>query len=202
MDALQQCTERYAELCNYVYECTVGRKGRAMTLRFSFSPYEYHHLSGLQHLEHPKLRKNSERVMKEVLEGSITLEMLQGSTNWEMEKENALSRMDALAQLETLMDEFTILFDFSREKLLNAKPPIRTQIDADYLVKFQLQNGTTFFFSIKHHDTYCGCSLFTNDTLDYSAKQTKYVVLEKKKIDLRTGKEELLYRSKSYHPEE
>ena len=202
MDDLHRCTERYAELCNYAYECLVGRKGKAFSLRFTFSPYEYHHLSGLQHLEHPKLRRNSERVMKEVLSGSITLEMLQNAANWETEKENALSRMEALAQLETLMDEFTILFDFSKEKLLKARPAIRTQIDADYLVKFQLQSGTTFFFSIKNHDTYCGCSLFTNNTLDYSAKQTKYVVLEKKKIDLRTGEEMLLYRSKSYHPEE
>lgn len=202
MDALQQCTERYAKLCNYAYECVVGRKSRAFSLRFTFSPYEYHHLSGLQHLEHPKLRRNSERVMKEVLSGNITLEMLQNAANWEAEKENALSRMEALAQLETLMDEFTILFDFSKEKLLKAEPAIRTQIDADYLVKFQLQSGMTFFFSIKNRDTYCGCSLFTNNTLDYSAKQTKYIVLEKKKIDLRTGEEKLLYRSGSYHPEE
>lgn len=105
MDALQQCTERYAELCNYAYECVVGRKGRAFSLRFTFSPYEYHHLSGLQHLEHPKLRRNSERVMKEVLNGSITLEMLQNAANWETEREAALSRMEALAQVAVLFSQ-------------------------------------------------------------------------------------------------
>lgn len=201
MDALLFSTQKYAGLCRYAYDCVIGRKNTSVTLRFAFSPYEYHHLSGLQHLKHPGIHKNSERVMKDVLEKKIDLELLQTASNWEEVKESTLARLEALAQLEFLMDGFQTIYGFSKQTLLNARPPIRTQIDADYLVKFQLRNGTTFFFSIRNRDTYCGCSLFTNDRLDYSAGQMKYIVLEKKKINLETGEETLLYRRASYHPE-
>ena len=73
MDALQQCAQNYARLCGYAYDCTIARKGHALLLRFLFSPYEFRHLSGLHHLEHPRLEANSERVLKDVLAGKITL---------------------------------------------------------------------------------------------------------------------------------
>lgn len=47
----------------------------------------------------------------------------------------------------------------------------------------------------------CGCSLFVNDVRDYSARQTKFTLLQKKKIHRETGAETLLYRRETYHPE-
>ena len=201
MDALQQCAQNYARLCSYAYDCTIARKGRALALRFTFSPYEFRHLSGLHHLEHPRLEANSERILKDILAGKITLATLQESANWAEQSAAVLSRLEALSQLEQLLDEFSLIFGFSQEKLLSASPPIRTKIDADYLIKFQLPNGTTFFFSVQYQDTYRGCSLFVNDVCDYSARQTKFTLLEKKKIHRETGTETLLYRRETYHPE-
>ena len=201
MDALQWCAQQYAHLCDYAYDCVIARRGRALSLRFTFSPYEFRHLSGLHHLKHPRLKANSERLLRDVLDGKLPLAELQKAINWEEQQTALLSRLDALAQLETLLDEFDQIFDFVPKKLLSASPPIRTKIDADYLIKFQLPNGTTFFFSVQYQDAYRGCSLFINDTDDYSARQTKYTLLEKKKIEQKTGTETLLYRSSSYHPE-
>ena len=142
MDALQQCALNYARLCGYAYDCTIARKGRALALRFTFSPYEFRHLSGLHHLEHPRLEANSERILKDILAGKITLATLQESANWA--EQNA---------------------------------------------------------SVQYQDTYRGCSLFVNDVRDYSARQTKFTLLEKKKIHRETRTETLLYRRETYHPE-
>lgn len=194
MDVLQYCAQKYADLCNYTYDCTIARKNTSSTLCFTFSPYEFRHLAGLHRLENPRLRSNSERILKEILNGKITLETLRRSANWAEEQDTILLRLDALSKLEVLMDEFLLIFGFSSEKLIAAKPPIHTRIEADYLIKFQLENGMTFFFSVRHRDTYCGRSIFINNTCDYSAGQTRFTLLEKKKTHLPTGKTVLLYQ--------
>ena len=56
-------------------------------------------------------------------------------------------------------------------------------------------------FAVQYQDAYRGCSLFVNDVRDYSARQTKFTLLEKKKIHRETGAETLLYRRETYHPE-
>ena len=167
MDLLQLCAQKYAELCYYTYDCTIARKNTAIDLHFTFSPYEFRHLAGLHRLEHDRLRSNSERVFKDILSCKLTLADLRQAHNWSTESEKILSRLEALSQLDTLMDEFLLLYGFSGEKLAAQTPPLRTKIDADYLIKYQLPSGITFFFSVKQKDGYCGRSLFINNELDY-----------------------------------
>lgn len=198
MDVLQLCAQKYSVLCQYTYDCTIARKNTSTDLKFTFSPYEFRHLAGLHRLENQKLRKNSERILKEILAGTITLETLRSSANWAEEGEKILLRLDALSQLDRLMDEFLLIFGFSGEKLAAVKPPIHTRIDADYLIKFHLQSGITFFFSVRQRETYCGRSIFMNNVQDYSAGQTKFTLLEKVKTHLPTGEATLLYQRESY----
>lgn len=198
MDLLQLCAQKYAELCYYTYDCTIARKNTAIDLHFTFSPYEFRHLAGLHRLEHDRLRSNSERVFKDILSCKLTLADLRQAHNWSTESEKILSRLEALSQLDTLMDEFLQLYGFSGEKLSAQTPPLRTKIDADYLIKYQLPSGITFFFSVKQKDGYCGRSLFINNELDYSRGQTKFTLLEKTKTNLRTGEQILLYRRSTY----
>lgn len=146
MDLLQLCAQKYAELCYYTYDCTIARKNTAIDLHFTFSPYEFRHLAGLHRLEHDRLRSNSERVFKDILSCKLTLADLRQAHNWSTESEKILSRLEALSQLDTLMDEFLLLYGFSGEKLAAQTPPLRTKIDADYLIKYQLPSGITFFF--------------------------------------------------------
>ena len=198
MDLLQLCAQKYAELCYYTYDCTIARKNTAIDLHFTFSPYEFRHLAGLHRLEHDRLRSNSERVFKDILSCKLTLADLRQAHNWSTESEKILSRLEALSQLDTLMDEFLLLYGFSGEKLAAQTPPLRTKIDADYLIKYQLPSGITFFFSVKQKDGYCGRSLFINNELDYSRGQTNFTLLEKTKTNLRTGEQILLYRRSTY----
>lgn len=198
MDLLQLCAQKYAELCYYTYDCTIARKNTAIDLHFTFSPYEFRHLAGLHRLEHDRLRSNSERVFKDILSCKLTLADLRQAHNWSTESEKILSRLEALSQLDTLMDEFLLLYGFSGEKLAAQTPPLRTKIDADYLIKYQLPSGITFFFSVKQKDGYCGRSLFINNELDYSRGQTKFTLLETTKTNLRTGEQILLYRRSTY----
>lgn len=116
MDVLQLCAQKYSVLCQYTYDCTIARKNTSTDLKFTFSPYEFRHLAGLHRLENPKLRKNSERILKEILAGTITLETLRSSANWAEEGEKILLRLDALSQLDRLMDEFLLIFGFSGRK--------------------------------------------------------------------------------------
>ena len=182
MDLLQLCAQKYAELCYYTYDCTIARKNTAIDLHFTFSPYEFRHLAGLHRLEHDRLRSNSERVFKDILSCKLTLADLRQAHNWSTESEKILSRLEALSQLDTLMDEFLLLYGFSGEKL----------------AAHQLPSGITFFFSVKQKDGYCGRSLFINNELDYSRGQTKFTLLEKTKTNLRTGEQILLYRRSTY----
>lgn len=198
MDLLQLCAQKYAELCYYTYDCTIARKNTAIDLHFTFSPYEFRHLAGLHRLEHDRLRSNSERVFKDILSCKLTLADLRQAHNWSTESEKILSRLEALSQLDTLMDEFLLLYGFSGEKLAAQTPPLRTKIDADYLIKYQLPSDITFFFSVKQKDGYCGRSLFINNELDCSRGQTKFTLLEKTKTNLRTGEQILLYRRSTY----
>lgn len=198
MDLLQLCAQKYAELCYYTYDCTIARKNTAIDLHFTFSPYEFRHLAGLHRLEHDRLRSNSERVFKDILSCKLTLADLRQAHNWSTESEKILSRLEALSQLDTLMDEFLLLYGFSGEKLAAQTPPLRTKIDADYLIKYQLPSGITFFFSVKQKDGYCGRSLFINNELDYSRGQTNFTLLKKTKTNLRTGEQILLYRRSTY----
>lgn len=198
MDLLQLGAQKYAELCYYTYDCTIARKNTAIDLHFTFLPYEFRHLAGLHRLEHDRLRSNSERVFKDILSGKLTLADLRQAHNWSTESEKILSRLEALSQLDTLMDEFLLLYGFSGEKLASQTPPLRTKIDADYLIKYQLPSGITFFFSVKQKDGYCGRSLFINNELDYSRGQTKFTLLEKTKTNLRTSEQILLYRRSTY----
>jgi len=117
MDALQSCARKYAELCGYTYDCTIARKNARVSLTFSFSAYEFRHLAGLHRLKHPRLQTNSERLFKDILAGKITLVDLRKASNWEEESEKFLSRLNALAQLDVLMDEFLLIYGFSGEKL-------------------------------------------------------------------------------------
>ena len=137
MDLLLLCARKYADLCFYTYDCTIARKNTAFDLHFTFSPYEFRHLAGLHRLEHPRLRSNSERVFKDILADRLTLADLRQADNWNTENEKLLSRLEALSQLDILMDEFLQLYGFSGEKLAAQTPPLRTKIDADYLIKFQ-----------------------------------------------------------------
>lgn len=198
MDLLLLAARKYAELCCYTYDCTVARKNKAFDLHFTFSPYEFRHLAGLHRLEHDRLRSNSERIFKDILAGKLTLTHLRQADNWNTESEKFLSRLEALSQLDLLMDEFLLLYGFSGDKLAAQTPSLRTKIDADYLIKFQLPSGITFFFSVKQKDTYCGRSLFINNEQDYSRGQTKFTLLEKSKTNLRTSEQILLYRRSTY----
>lgn len=195
MDALQQCAQKYAELCGYTYECTIARKNTLQVLRFTFSPYEFRHLAGLHRLESKCLRKNSERLLKDALAGKLTLADLQKASNWPKEAKTILGRLTALSQLDVLMDEFLLIYGFSAQKLV---PAIHTKIEADYLIRFELEDGRTFFFSVRQKEDYCGRSLFINNEQDYSAGQTKYTLLEKSRTNIQTGETVLLYQRESY----
>ena len=195
MDALQQCAHKYAELCGYTYECTIARKNTLQVLKFKFSPYEFRHLAGLHRLESKRLRKNSERLLRNALTGKLTLDDLQKAPNWPQEAETILGRLTALSQLDVLMDEFLLIYGFSAQKLV---PAVHTKIEADYLIKFELEDGRTFFFSVRQKDSCCGRSLFINNEQDYSARQTKYTLLEKSRINEQTGETVLLYQRESY----
>ena len=164
MDILQQCAQSYAELCSYTYKCTIARKNSAQELKFEFSPYEFRHLAGLHRLESKRLRTNSERLMKDALSGKLTIEELKKAPNWSQEAETVLGRLAALKQLDVLMNEFVQIYGFSARKLI---PEVHTKIEADYLIKFELEEGITFFFSVQQKENYCGRSIFINNTREY-----------------------------------
>ena len=180
MDLLQACACAYENLLNIKYRCIIGRKGKSVEFTLTFSPYEFHHLCGLNKLpDIPLLRRNRERVFRDILSGSITYDMISSSPCFHaIEK-----RIFYLQRLEEFMDSNKIIFSFDNRKR------IASSIEAEYLLQNNFDEEVAYFFigESKYSDSLIGISFFIMDNLDYSIGQPRWTLLYKEKIDCSSG---------------
>ena len=83
MDKLKLCADAFNKLFDIEYCCIIGRKGNTREFLLMFDAYHFHHLAGLHKLsDMPELRKNRERVFKDVLSEKLTYEMINKSVDF------------------------------------------------------------------------------------------------------------------------
>jgi len=174
IDKLKECATVFEKLLNVRYRCIIARKGKARELVLAFTPYEFHHLCGLNKLaDVTVLRRNRERVFKEILSGKISYEMISSSHYFSL----ISSRLEFLSKLEEFMDSNTIVFSFDKR---NRKS---SSIEAKYLLQNNIDGEVAYFFigDSKHTDLLIGISFFIKENTDYSIAQPKWTLLYKEK---------------------
>ena len=185
MRNVKDCVNAFLPLLNTEYEIILGRKGVAVTLRISFDKKDCFHLMGLQYLiDRPELNRDRGKVFDEIVAGKITTEQVESSDFYRKIEE----RVHFLPLLEQLLDSNDTVFKY------NKKANLYSMIDADYLMKNKMKERNLYLF-LSHDidDRYFCRSFFPEEKKDYTKNQASWTLLYKKKCNLSTGEEIVLY---------
>lgn len=114
MDHLLQCAKNFERLTHFQYRIIVGRKGRTLELKITFSVTDFHHLAGLHKLvDISKVNAGKREVLfRKILSGEIDEKLLQESCYYLKMR----SRLYSLQQLEEFLDSNELIFRFDRKK--------------------------------------------------------------------------------------
>lgn len=185
MRNIKDCVSAFLPLLNTEYEIVLGRKEVAVTLRITFDKKDCFHLMGLQYLvDRPELNRDRGKVFDEIMAGSISTEQVESSDFYKRIEE----RVHFLPLLEQLLDSNDTIFKY------NKKANMYSMIDADYLMKNKMEEKDLYLFlSHATDDKYFCRSFFPEGKKDYTKNQASWTLLYKKKCNLNTGEEIVLY---------
>ena len=175
----------FLPLLNTEYEIVLGRKGVTVTLRIIFDKKDYFHLMGLQYLiDRPELNQDRGKVFDEIVAGRITTEQVESSDFYKKIEE----RVNFLPLLEQLLDSNDTVFKY------NQKANMHSMIEADYLMKNNMEERNLYLFlSHDKDDRYFCRSFFPEGKRDYARNQASWTMLYKKKYNWGTGEAVVLY---------
>lgn len=193
MDKLYDAAKKYLDLTNYKYVIKLGRKNVITTLNISFDVIDFHHLSGLKYLQRdlPNLKKKRDYIFNEIISQKITMDKLQKSCFF---TPNIEERIELTGNIMKIIDDDNTIFKYSP----NQNP--YSEIEAKFMLvndKYSYRRVFLFFDekstrnSKTEYDLF-GKSIFYEDKMDYTKRQTKMTVLYKEKINKITGKSEIL----------
>ena len=185
MRNIKECVSTFLPLLNTEYEIVLGRKGVSVTLKIGFNKRDCFHLIGLQYLiDRPELNRDRKKVFDEIVAGNITTEQVETSDFYKKIEE----RVNFLPLLEQLLDSNNTVFKY------NKKANVYSMIDADYLMKNRMEERKLYLFLAHGKDNKYFCrSFFPEEKKDYTKNQASWTMLYKKKCNLSTGKEIVLY---------
>lgn len=186
MRSVYDCVAAFSRLLDIEYDIILGRKGRALKIRLGFDKTDAFHLMGLHYLRDlPGLRKGRDKVFDDISDGKITSEFLESSSLYSRIER----RVDMLPLLESFIDSNELYFRYDPK--LNKY----SSISAELLMSNSIDNNGAFLF-LKRGDKesmYMCCSFFPQDGRDYAYRQPVWKQLFKKKINLTTGAETILF---------
>lgn len=175
MDKLLHSAKRFQQLLEIEYKFVLGRKGKLYCFTLSFEPHDFHHLAGLHKLEDLSwLRKNRERIFKDILLQKISYADIKASTVFD----RIQSRIENLGRLQELLDNQDTVFIWLKNKTKYSN------IDADYLIVCKNHNNTFYLFVKKEVlDKVRPISFFARTNQDYTQGQIRTTLLKKVKIN-------------------
>ncbi len=189
---LLEAAKAFKRLIGTEYFIVLGKKMKTKTLIIRFAKDNFYHLAGLHKLNKAYSFQNlaAEKIFSQILLGEITYDSIQTDENIGRIHE----RLNAINRLENILDDDkSVFFGYKRNKT-----SIGSNLHADYLVKGDNgQDIVTFTFFIRDREIFYANSIFPMGNYDYSCRQTRYTVLLKKKIVVKTGNETVL----SHHPQ-
>ena len=124
------------------------------------------------------------KVFDEIADGTIAIEKIESSDFYKKIEQ----RIHFLPLLEQMIDSNDTVFKY------NKKANMYSMIEADYLMENKMESRNLFLFlSNDDGDKYFCRSFFPEEKMDYSKNQASWTLLYKKKTDLITGIETVLY---------
>ena len=179
------CINAFIPLLSTEYELVLGRKGVAVTLKISFDKKDCFHLMGLQYLiDRPELSRDRSKVFDEIANGTIPVEKIESSDFYKKIEQ----RVHFLPLLEQMIDRNDTVFRY------NKKANVYSMIEADYLLENNMESRNLFLFLSNDVGNHYFCrSFFPEEKTDYSKNQASWTLLYKKKTNLSTGAEKVLY---------
>lgn len=187
MDLLQQCSQEFERLIPYQYHIIIGRKEKTLEFTISFDRADFHHLAGLHKLRDNLRFQTGKRsdIMKEILDGHLTLSNAEQSAYFEEMK----PRLLPLSHLEHFLDSNEIIFRY------NAKVHTFSMIQADYLLQNDFEGTPVYLFLAQRsgEDTQVCRTFFPKTEKDYTEGQPRYTLLKKEKRNMTTGEITIQY---------
>lgn len=185
MRDIKDCVNAFLPLLNTEYEIVLGRKGVAVTLRIAFNKKDCFHLMGLQYLiDRPEINRDRGKVFDEIVAGKITTKQVESSDFYKKIEE----RVNFLPLLEKLLDSNDTIFKY------NKRANMYSMIEAEYLMKNNMEERNLYLFlSYGKDDKYFCRSFFPEEKNDYTKNQASWTMLSKKKYNMGTGEESVLY---------
>jgi hypothetical protein len=179
------CVYAFHSLLDKEYEIIIGRKGISVTLRIAFRKRDCYHLMGLQYIaDRPELHKDRSRVFDEIMSDAISVKQVESSDFYS----KIALRVDSFPSLEQLLDNNDTIFKY------NQKANVYSMIDADYFMKNNIDSRDLYLFLSEGVDGKFFCrSFFPETRKDYTINQASWTLLYKKKINLVSGTEQILY---------
>lgn len=185
MRDIKDCVNAFIPLLNTEYQIVLGRKGVTVILKITFDKRDCFHLMGLQYLiDRPELNRDRGKIFDGIVAGSITTEQVESSDFYKKIED----RINYLPLLEALLDSNDTIFKY------NQRINMYSMISADYLMKNNMEeNNLYLFLSHSSDDKYFCKSFFPEKKKDYTKNQASWTLLYKKKCNISTGKEIILY---------
>ena len=167
------------------YEIVLGRKNVAVKLIITFDKKDCFHLMGLQYLtDRPELRRDRGKIFDEIQNGIIKRENIE-SSDFYHKIQDRVYFFRCLKKCLIVMIRFLSIIK---------RRMSYSMIKADYLMKNHMEGKNLFLFlSNDEGDNYFCRSFFPEEKMDYSKNQASWTLLYKKKIDLSTRIETVLY---------
>ena len=187
MAEIIQAANAYKNLLDIEYQILLGKKKKTISLDIVFEEMHFFHLAGFQYLKDLSgvFFESRDKIFRRILKGTLKEQMFKDSQYYQKIQE----RVDYLVYLEQIMDSNETIFKY------NPKLKAFSVIQADFLLKNELNSRNVFTFlsqNNKNGKFFCR-SFFPQIDKDYSAGQTNWTLLFKKKINKRKNVEIILY---------
>lgn len=183
-DKLYERANSYKNLLNTEYKLFLGKSSKLREVEIIFTEYEFAHLIGLHYLKDitELYYSNMYALYKAILNKEITYTTIKESTYFN----KIQHRFEQFIYFEELLDESEEIYLYNYKKLKY------TKIKAEYLIQCFHNNEEYYIFLDKFNtgenkEKYFCRTFFKRDKVDYTTMQTKYALLRKEKIDIRTN---------------
>lgn len=188
MDKLQERALAFKRLMNYEYIIKLGRKGRLYEFTIDFRESDFYHLIGFQKLIDLRfLKRSTERIFNECLNGDITYQMMRESRYFDV----LGYRFEYFDKLESILDSNNLVFKHNKNEM-----QIYSRITADYMLQHTAENELIFYLFTEQRNRlesqFCK-SFFENHVKDYSRGQTIMTLLYKEKVNIKTNERYIQY---------
>lgn len=190
MDLLYQAAVAWKEIIDYQYHITFGYKQQLFTLHLSFAPEEFAHLAGFQYMKDLSLPNySSARIVDRILDGRLSGLQIAKARRYD---DMIRPRLQALMNLRKALDDEFSLYAYSPRVY-----PFYTSIKADYL--FVSHSDESYVFVIRAgvperaENAFSCCSIFRQDSRDYTINQRSRTILRKERIYIPTNSATVLY---------